>query len=117
VVRDVLRSSENLLLRQCKALDPGDAAAVSAHCVDIDGMKVLSICGTLFHGMNAAMISVLLHVDLAWAPTLLLKLPVRLSSLAALFRQRRYDCMRRDRDLQISLHPALREFRLHFASG
>jgi Undecaprenyl-phosphate glucose phosphotransferase len=74
------------------AFDP-----IQPHCVDINGMAVVSICDTPFHGMNGIrkrVIDLLLGAGallLAWPLMLLLALLVKLSSPGpVLFKQRRY---------------------------
>jgi putative colanic acid biosynthesis UDP-glucose lipid carrier transferase len=74
------------------AFDP-----LQPHCVDINGMAVVSICDTPFHGMNGIrkrVMDLLLGAGallLAWPLLLLLALLVKLSSPGpVLFKQRRY---------------------------
>jgi putative colanic acid biosynthesis UDP-glucose lipid carrier transferase len=70
---------------------------VQARCVEINGIPMLSICDTPFHGMNAVqkratdMVLSLLAVLVCWPAMLLVAIAVKLSSPGpVLFRQRRY---------------------------
>jgi putative colanic acid biosynthesis UDP-glucose lipid carrier transferase len=74
------------------AFDP-----IQPHCLDINGMVVVSICDTPFHGMNGIrkrVMDLLLGAGallLAWPLLLLIALLVKLSSPGpVLFKQRRY---------------------------
>jgi putative colanic acid biosynthesis UDP-glucose lipid carrier transferase len=74
------------------AFDP-----IQPHCADINGMAVVSICDTPFHGMNGIrkrVMDLLLGAGallFAWPLMLLLALLVKLSSPGpVLFKQRRY---------------------------
>jgi putative colanic acid biosysnthesis UDP-glucose lipid carrier transferase len=74
------------------AFDP-----IQPHCIDINGMAVVSICDTPFHGMNGVrkrVMDLLLGAGallFAWPLLLLLALLVKLSSPGpVLFKQRRY---------------------------
>ena len=87
---------------------------VQARCVEINGIPMLSICDTPFHGMNAVRkrasdialsIAALL---LTWPLMIAVAIAVKLSSPGpVLFKQRRYGLQwRRDPGLQISQHDA-----------